>query len=60
MTHSGLMGMESGQEACTGRTAPGTVVHLGEPDTVSGESVQIGSPDFRTETADVRIAHIIN
>ena len=51
--------VETGQKGGPGWATPGGVVELGEPQTVLGKRIEVGSPDFPPVASDVRIAHVI-
>ena len=52
---AGLVGMQAGQQACPGGTAPGRVIELGAAQPVCCEAVEIGRTYQTSVAADVGI-----
>ncbi len=54
-----LLSIISGQKRGAGRPATGSVVELGKAQAVLGQTIQVGSIDFPTIAAQIRIPHVI-
>jgi hypothetical protein len=51
--------VETGQKGGPGWATPGGVVELRETQTVPGQRIEVGRPDFSSEATDIRITHIV-
>ncbi len=57
---SGLVRIQSGNQASPSGTATPCVVELREPEPVLGEGIDVGSLHFAAKTSDVRVAHVVD